>query len=75
MVSLKIKILTEEKFWFSNFTKDCLQWFAKLQSWSTNHDSWIPNSNLEKYTIDLAIKKLHLNYFCPFQLFHADENL
>ena len=31
--SVKRKILTEGKFWFTNFTKNSLKWSAKRQSW------------------------------------------
>ena len=45
MFSQKSKILTKGKFWFTNFTKNCLKWYTKRQSWSTNQDLWIANSN------------------------------
>ena len=31
MVSQKTKILTEGRFWFANFTKNCSKWSAKRQ--------------------------------------------
>ena len=39
VVSLKKKVLTEEKFSFASFIKDCLKWSEKRQSGSENWDS------------------------------------
>ena len=48
-VSLKTKILTEEKFWFPNSTKNCIKQSVKRQSRSVYHDSKISNSKITKF--------------------------
>ena len=59
MVSLDTIILTEEKFWFANFTKNCLKWSAKRQNRSVNmrfaDHSFEPSVYLKMYVYNTCI--------------------
>ena len=71
MVSLKTKILTEGKFWLTNFTKNCFKWSTKRQSWFANCGLQIANSNP---TLDKAIKTmLEIVYQSSFLKLREDK--
>ena len=40
MFSQKTKIITVGKFWFENFSKNCIKWSPKRQSRSVNRNCW-----------------------------------
>ena len=48
--SQKTKIITVGKFWFENFSKNCVKWSPKRQGRSVNRDLWITNSNPNKFS-------------------------
>ena len=62
----KTNILMEGKFWFANFTKNCLNWSAKRQSRSANRDWRIADSSpagVSIYILLKVIQNINTNWY------------